>query len=607
VRILLLTTLAVLAWLTAAGGTATGAVVQGGERITAFVIRADVRADGVVAVTETIEYDFGGAQRHGIERELVLREPADDERDRVYELGQVAVTSPTGAPSEVQLVDGDAGTTIRIGDPDRTVTGRQTYELAYTLTGLMNAFDDHDELFWEATGTGWRVPLSDVTVTVTTPGDLRRTACYAGDPSSRSPCGSAVADDSAATFAQSTLAPGEGLTVVVGVDKGVVTVPPPVLDDARRGPWDSPPSVLSYVVAGLAVVGAGVGGGLLWLRRGRDRMYVGLPPGLTPAPGQPAVETDVPVSGTPEPAVAFTPPAVTPGMAGVLLTERTSPTQVSATIVDLAVRGYLRIDERPGRDWELVWLGTPRQGDRLAPYEQLLMDTLFEGRASVLLSSLNTTYSASFRLVTRSLADAVNQAGWFRRPVGAVASPGSSRLLRIAIAVVAVPILFGGSGTLLAVLGAGWSILVVVFGLIVAAVIGVFVWRAMPARTAAGRAVWAQTVGFRRYLATAEAEQLRHEEAAAVFSRYLPLAMVFGLTKRWAAVFAALAAAQGTVAAVGWYTGDPGSLGPSLDDFGSRSGSVLTSVPPSSASGSSGFSSSGSVGGGSSGGGGGSW
>ncbi len=597
-----------LGWLLLAAPGSVAA--QGGERITSFQVTADLRTDGSLAVTETISYDFGAGPddaRHGIERVLDVREPADDDRDRVYELRDVTVSSPTGAPAGVRLIEGDTTTTIRVGDPDRTVSGRHTYRVAYVLAGLMNAFGDHDELYWEVTGTRWRVGLADVGVVVTAPGGLSQVECFAGEATSRDPCGVERTEGQQALFAQPSLASGEGLTIVVGLDKGVVTVPPPVFDAARRGPWDSPPSALSYVVAGLAAVGAAVGGGLLWLRGGRDRMYVGLPPGLAPAPGQSGAEEYVPITGGPEPAVAFTPPkGVRPALAGVLLTERITPAQVSATIVDLAVRGYLRIDELPGRDWQLVWLGTPRQGDELAPYESTLLDTLFDGRGAVAMSALNTTYSASYRLVTGQLADEATRAGWFRRPVGSRRPAGSSKLLRLAVAAVAVPILFGGTGTVLAVLGAGWSMVVVVFGLLVAAVTGYLVWRAMPARTALGRAMWAQTMGFRRYLETAEAEQLRHEEAASVFSRYLPLAMVFGLTKRWAAVFAALAATQGGIAVVGWYTGDPDSLGTSLDDFGSSSGSVLTSVPPSSASGSSGFSG-GSVGGGGGGGGGGSW
>ena len=609
-RKLIVAAVVALGWLVVGlpGVAVASAAAQGGERITSFQVDATIRADGTLAVTETIAYDFGDEERHGIERVLDLRESADDDRDRVYALSDVRVSSPSGAPDAVQLIDGTTTTTIRVGDPDRTVTGRQTYRVDYVIGGLMNSFDDHDELFWEATGTRWRVGMDDVAVTVTTPGGLQRVACFAGDPSSRTPCETGRSDGERALFGQPSLAAGQGLTVVVGLDKGVVTVPPPVFDAARRGPWDSPPSVLAYVVAGLAAVGAAVGGGLLWLRGGRDRTYVGLPLGLAPPPGQSGAEEYVPITGGPEPAVAFTPPkGVRPALAGVLLTERTTPAQVSATIVDLAVRGYLRIDELPGRDWRLVWLGTPRAGDQLAGYEQTLVDTLFAGRSTVALSELRSTYSASFTRVTAQLADEVTRAGWFRRPVGSGTSAPARTLVRILVAAVAVPLLFGGAGTVLAVVGAGWSLVVVVFGLLVALVIGFLVWRAMPARTALGRAVWAQTMGFRRYLETAEADQLRHEEAASVFSRYLPLAMVFGLTKRWAAVFAALAVAQGSVAAVGWYTGDPDSLGSSLDDFGNSSGSVLTSVPPSSASGSSGFSGSTSVGGGGGGGGGGSW
>ncbi len=131
----------------------------------------------------------------------------------------------------------------------------------------------------------------------------------------------------------------------------------------------------------------------------------------------------------------------------------------------------------------------------------------------------------------------------------------------------------------------------------------------MPARTAKGSAAYAQVLGFRRYIATAEVNQLRYEESIDVFSRYLPYAMVFGETERWAKALAALgAAAAGTGAAgvpLGWYSGpngwDLGSLGDSLGSFAESSGSTFAASAASSG-GSSGFS-----GGGFGGGGGGSW
>src|SRR4029079_9828405 len=95
--------------------------------------------------------------------------------------------------------------------------------------------------------------------------------------------------------------------------------------------------------------------------------------------------------------------------------------------------------------------------------------------------------------------------------------------------------------------------------------------RRMPARTAKGSAVLAQARGFREYVRTAEAEQLRFEEAADIFSRYLPYAVVFGETERWVRVFGPLAASSGAVAGVGWYAGpngwDPTHFGGAMAGF----------------------------------------
>ena len=77
----------------------------------------------------------------------------------------------------------------------------------------------------------------------------------------------------------------------------------------------------------------------------------------------------------------------------------------------------------------------------------------------------------------------------------------------------------------------------------------------MPARTPKGTAMLAQAKGFRTYLETAEANQIKFEEGEDVFSRYLPFAIVFGVAERWAKVFADLAASGAPVATPTWYVG----------------------------------------------------
>ena len=134
----------------------------------------------------------------------------------------------------------------------------------------------------------------------------------------------------------------------------------------------------------------------------------------------------------------------------------------------------------------------------------------------------------------------------------------------------------------------------------------------MPARTAKGSAELARILGFRQYIATAEANQLKFEEQADIFSRYLPYAVVFGLTDRWAHAFAGLASAPAgspSVAALAWYVGPYGwsfaNFGDSMRSFSDTTVGAIAATAAS--SGGSGFGGGGFSGGGFGGGGGGSW
>jgi hypothetical protein len=130
-----------------------------------------------------------------------------------------------------------------------------------------------------------------------------------------------------------------------------------------------------------------------------------------------------------------------------------------------------------------------------------------------------------------------------------------------------------------------------------------------PARTGRGSAMLERVRGLRYYIATTEAEQIRFQEREQIFSRYLPYAMVFGLTERWARRFAGLAV-SGPDGELYWYSGTIygySNFGETIGDFTSVAiGSVGTS--PVSTAGASGFSGGGGYSdGGGGGGGGGSW
>ncbi len=248
--------------------------------------------------------------------------------------------------------------------------------------------------------------------------------------------------------------------------------------------------------------------------------------------------------------------------------------------------------------------GQLRDDADLLPYEKALFNGLFESGYTVKLSELQKKFAARLTKVQTKLYEDVTRAGWFRgRPdkvrsgwtaVGAVLTIGAGFLA------------FG----LFKVLHWGpVAIAVLLVGLAV-----LFSARRMPARTARGTAVLTQALGFREYIRTAEANQLRFEEEADIFSRYLPYAVVFGEADRWVRVFGPLAAGAAVGAGVGastgplWYSAPDGwnssHFSDSLTGFTSSVSSTIAASTASS-SGGSGFSGGSSGGGG--GGGGGGW
>jgi uncharacterized membrane protein YgcG len=607
----------------ARGLAGSGAVVAGpqtsGREITRYDATAQLDVDGTAHVVLDFDFDFGDDPGHGPFLTLVTRQGYDDQHDRAFRYSDIHASSPTGAPAQVNREDTDDAIVLRIGDPDRgDISGTQTYCVSYTVKGLVNpANPEHsgDELYWNVIGSGWEVPLDDISVTVTGPADVEGVACFAGPGGSAEPCTSAQHSGPTSTFAQDALAVGDQLSTVTGWPGGTFPGVEPIIV-SKPDPAAAFRPLSAWGAVALVVL---VGGVVLAVRRvrrvGRDRAYLGLTPGLRPGAGLTSGsgfrDKRAPV------AVQFTPPdGVHPGQVGTLVDEKADPVDVTATLVDLAVRGYLRIEAVPRsdpkkepKDWTLVQLERPA-GDALEPYEATLLNALFTGRSSVTLSDLRTTFASSMKSVQDGLYEDVTKRGWFR------SNPSSVRAAWFA-AGIALVVAGGVVGFFLLAAGITWrGVVLVPIALAIVGVVVMALANRAPARTADGTAVLAQTLGFRQYIATAEANQIRFEEGQDIFSRYLPYAIVFGLTDRWARVFAELAAQGRAVAQPSWYVGGgfypgPGlfwatGLASSMDRFSSIATSSLSAPTPGS-SGGSGFGGGGFSGGGVGGGGGGGW
>src|SRR5262249_4923861 len=139
-----------------------------------------------------------------------------------------------------------------IGDPNRTVTGSHRYVISYVVAGALNGFPDHQELFWNAVGTEWTVPIAQATATVTGPAGITRVGCFAGPQGSQLACAAATSQGDTATFGQPDLSAGEGLTVVAAFPLGTVTNVAPILQ--RRHDLSSSFRVVAWTITGAGLV-----------------------------------------------------------------------------------------------------------------------------------------------------------------------------------------------------------------------------------------------------------------------------------------------------------------------------------------------------------------
>ena len=573
-------------------------VFAAGERITSYSIEATIERSGDLLLTETIAYDFGSADRHGIERTVITKQRYDDRFDRTYGLEVLSVTSPTpGTPVGIALNEAEGLTTIRIGDANRTITGAHTYVIAYRLHGALNAFEDHDELYWNMIGDQWNVPIDRSSVVVRAPQAPTKIACFAGPSGSAAPCAQSGVTGTQATFAAAPLRAHESFTVVVALAKGTVTQPAPILVERwsffRAFTVDPLRLGLMLVVLLGALFGAAR---VVWLI-GRDRQWRGQPVAAIPASAD-DVQDRVPLmNGTVTPTEYTPPEGMRPGLIGTILDETAHPLDVSASIIDLAVRGYLAIEEIEAtgwfgsNDWKLT-RKKPSAG--LSTYETILLDGLFEDGDEVNFSDLREHFATRFASVQDALYTEIVDRGWYAR------SPESTRKLWLGLAIVSLV----GSIALEFATAAFTTFGIVPLPLILGAIVLLALHNRMPARTASGTAAYRRVLGFRRFIVEAETERARFAEQAGLFYEYLPYAIVFGATKQWARAFEGLSLPQPD-----WYHSSNMfttlMLMNAMGDFSDRSVGALTSTPG--GSGSSGFGGGGFSGGGGGGGGGGSW
>ena len=257
------------AFLIAAAFVFTAMVAQAQERITDYNVQIDVATTGDIIVTENISViSEGRSIRRGIFRDLprYLIGPKGRKIEQDY---KILFVRRGGRDENYAVSNNGNAKQIRIGNADVFLkNGPHDYVIAYSVPNAMRRFDKTDELYWNATGTFWKFPIERASVTVALPSGAVPAQIYAytGPNGAKGQNYTASVNPGRVSFKTTApLAPREGITVAVALDKGVIA---PLSAAQKRGQWwqkNGAQSLLSALIAAVA--------GLyysLWNKVGRD-------------------------------------------------------------------------------------------------------------------------------------------------------------------------------------------------------------------------------------------------------------------------------------------------------------------------------------------------
>lgn len=554
---------------------ATPAAAQRTLEIQRFDSDIRVDEDGSIEVAETIRARFNGSW-NGLYRMVPVRYRTPRGLNWSIRLELLGARDEQGVPLRTETLREGHHVKYKVYVPN-AVDVTRTVSIRYRARNALRFFEDHDELYWNVTGDEWDVALGDVSARITLPRGatgLRATAFNGIYGSTSREAQVALADSAIHITMPRTLEFREGLTAVVGWDKGLVDEPSATerLAGFVAANW---PLALPFPVL--------IGMLFLWSRRGRDPRRL-------------------PVTVQYEP-----PEGLTPAETGTLTDESVDMRDITASMVDLAVRGFLKIEEKEDaklfgllKNREYIFHRTrpPEDWRTLTSHERAVLEGIFEGGAeTVPLSDLKNEFYKSLTGIRSGVMNRLVEQGLYVKRPDSV----RNRWRFGAIALGALTVM-GGSA-----LGARMGLTPIPFLLagIAITIIVLIVGHHMPARTIAGARTLEKVLGFGEFLERVDKERFeRVVKTPEMFERFLPYAMALGVDKQWARAFKDIYLEPPT-----WYVGgnlhafNATSFSSSLADLSSSAGSAMSSAPRTSSG--SGFSGGSSGGGGGGGGGGG--
>ena len=517
------------------------------EKIDSFDTEIVAHKDGSMTVTENILYDFGEDSRHGIFRTIPLVSKVGN-LFRVIEIDfKQALRDGEEEPYEVENMSKESE--IKIGDADKTITGKHNYIIIYTVkNGIGSNYETHDEIYWNATSNDWEIPIEKASLIISTDFGVTplESICFTGPQSSKfQNCqvyGSTISTNDA-------LNPYQGLTTVTKFPvntfpKSELRTSEPVFDPDFL-------TLLKFYIPVLLVLNIIIGPYLLfWYFKNHSKKRL----------GSPSVNFDIPKN-------------IGPVEAGIIDNAKLEKNDVIATMFDLAIRKYIKIEEvkiaktlRPDEtDYKVVKL---KNVEGLNPFETTLFNRLFRDGDEIKLGDLKTDFYTTFASLEKKAFGLLVEKNLY------IKNPKDQMTGLLVLGIVALS-----------------------FGNLILGPVLMYMSRKMNGRTEKGDKEDLQIDGLKIFLKAMSRHHKFQSKSLITVEKYIPYAIALGLQNEFMEQLKIIDPNYKPT----WYSGNHAFMY-SYSGMYSSMNSITTSAPSSS----SGFSG-GSSGGGGGGGGGGSW
>jgi hypothetical protein len=475
-------------------------------RIADFQDTILVNQHAVVTVHERITLVFIG-EWHGIHRTIPVEYPGPQGTNYTLFLDVTGVKDENGNKLKYESHKKGAYRDLKIYIPGAVDTTR-TVEIDYTLRNAIRFFENHDEFYWNVTGNDWPVPIDHATARVSFPvsaaGSLRAQAFTGVYGSTGHEATSDVKGPDVSFETTNPLPMRGGLTIDVYIPKGILDEPS-ALTKALWFLGSNPIVFLPFMTLGVMFV--------LWWYKGRDP------------------DAGVSVAPMYEP-----PPGMSPAEAGTLLDDKVDPRDITSTIVDLAVRGYIKIEETVDKglifhhkDYIFHLLKPREQWSGLAPHERVMLDNIYAGGGTeTRLSSLKNHFYTAIPTIREDIMSSLKQKGMY------LLDPESANGYSLgAIVIIAAPFVL--------VQFLGWKDIFSSIGLLIlSGAVSALIWwlfaRQMTAKTRKGARTLVSVLGFQEFMNRVDADRLKRMPPD-TFEKYLPYAMALGVEHQWAQAF----------------------------------------------------------------------